>query len=115
LMRDSHDRCRGCGRALTKGVPAYAGYDAGGGPVYVGPCCETAIVELGTHVYWWWRTYKRPAPDAVLWRFIDFAKFVALLKDNALYFARADRLGCYSACNFGSDAILVQLGSRGAD
>jgi hypothetical protein len=24
-------------------------------------------------------------------------------------------LACYSACNFGSDAILVQLGSRGAD
>jgi glucose/arabinose dehydrogenase len=27
----------------------------------------------------------------------------------------AEYLGCYSACNFGSDAILVQLGSRGAD
>jgi hypothetical protein len=93
LMRESYDRCRKCGRALDKGVPAYAGYAEDGAPLYVGRCCEGSIVELGTHVYWWWRTYKRPEPSAPLWRFMDFAKFVALLKDRALYFSRADHLG----------------------
>lgn len=93
LMRDSCDRCHECSRTLQKGVPAYAGYGANGGPLYVGPCCAGAIVELGTHVYWWWKTYKRPEADAVLWRFMDLTKFVALLKDKALYFSRADHLG----------------------
>ena len=31
--------------------------------------------------------------DAVLWRFMSFTKFVSLLARNALFFARADKLG----------------------
>jgi hypothetical protein len=93
LMRDSYDRCSGCGRKLPDGVPAYAGYAKDGGPIYAGPCCEASIGELGTHVYWWWKIYKRPEPSAPIWRFMDFAKFVTLLKDRALYFSRADYLG----------------------
>jgi hypothetical protein len=93
LVRDSYDHCRTCARQLNKGEPAYAGYGQDGVPLYVGPCCEGAIVELGTHVYWWWRVYKRPALNAPLWRFMEFAKFVAILRDKALHFSRADYLG----------------------
>ena len=60
---------------------------------YVGKRCQALISELASHIYWWWSTYKRPIPEAALWRYMDFTKFVALLKDNALYFARADHLG----------------------
>ena len=34
-----------------------------------------------------------PAPDAVLWRYLDFTKFVSLLDKRALFLARADKLG----------------------
>lgn len=34
-----------------------------------------------------------PAPDAVLWRYLSFTKFVSLLEKKALFFARADQLG----------------------
>ncbi len=35
-----------------------------------------------------------PLPDnAALWRYLDFTKFVSLLDKNALFFARADKLG----------------------
>ena len=34
-----------------------------------------------------------PAPDAVLWRYFDFTKFVSLLDKRALFLARADKLG----------------------
>ena len=34
-----------------------------------------------------------PPFDAVLWRYMDFTKFVSLLHKSALFFARADRLG----------------------
>lgn len=32
-------------------------------------------------------------PDAVLWRYMDFPKFVSMLKESALWFSRADLLG----------------------
>lgn len=32
-------------------------------------------------------------PDTVLWRYMDFAKFVSLLANKALWFSRADLLG----------------------
>ena len=34
-----------------------------------------------------------PPSDAVLWRYLDFTKFVSLLDKTALFFARADKLG----------------------
>ena len=36
---------------------------------------------------------KVPSFDATLWRYMDFAKFVSLLEDRSLFFARADKLG----------------------
>ncbi len=38
-------------------------------------------------------SFTPPPPNAVLWRYLDFTKFVSLLDRNALFFARADRLG----------------------
>ena len=34
-----------------------------------------------------------PSLDAVLWRYMDFTKYVSLLEKQALFFARADKLG----------------------
>ncbi len=36
----------------------------------------------------------KPLPaDATLWRFMDLAKFMSMLENNALFFARVDKLG----------------------
>lgn len=40
-----------------------------------------------------WEPDRRCAPGQKLWRYMDLAKFLALLEDRALYFARADKLG----------------------
>jgi hypothetical protein len=93
LMARSYDVCESCGTRLTKETPALAGYRADGAPLYVGPCCEHLLVERATHVYWWWEVDKRCPPALMLWRYMDFAKFVALLEQKALHFARADKLG----------------------
>ena len=37
--------------------------------------------------------FNPPPLDAVLWRYMDFTKYVSLLEKQALFFARADRLG----------------------
>src|SRR6266478_4615364 len=93
LMGRSYDVCQSCGSHLQRDVAAYAGYAADGSPLYVGVCCEALIAELATHVYWWWEVDKRCKPNTVLWRYMDFAKFVALLEQRAVYFCRADLLG----------------------
>jgi hypothetical protein len=91
LMDDSRDRCSSCGNALPRDVASYAGYSADGEPLCVGECCKTQIHELATHVYWWWESDKRVSPDAVLWRYMDFARLLALLDSGALHFARVDQ------------------------
>jgi hypothetical protein len=93
LMARSYDSCQSCGSKLPREIAAYAGYAADGSPLYVGECCLHLVAELATPVYWWWEVDKRCEPDAALWRYVDFAKFVALLEQRAIYFARADRLG----------------------
>lgn len=35
--------------------------------------------------------YIIPEDDSVIWRFLDLAKFISLLKDSALYMTRADK------------------------
>jgi hypothetical protein len=47
---------------------------------------------LASHVYWWWESDKRVDPNTVLWRYVDFAKFVSLLEERSLHFSRADQL-----------------------
>ena len=37
--------------------------------------------------------FEPPEDDAVLWRYMDFTKFVSLLETQSLFFARADKLG----------------------
>ncbi len=48
--------------------------------------------------------YTSPRDDAILWRYLDFTKFVSLLERSALFFARADKFddpfeGSYSRMN----------------
>src|SRR5262249_7403023 len=93
LTHYHHDRCSKCGKPLPRRIPAFAGYASDGSELYVGECCKSQIAELASHIYWWWQSYKRPTLDTPLWRFMDFAKLVAMLMDKAIYFPRADTLG----------------------
>lgn len=36
--------------------------------------------------------FQPPDPNVQIWRYMDFTKYIALLEDRALYFARSDRL-----------------------
>jgi len=93
LQRDSHDKCCICGRLFEEAETAHAGYDASGQPIYVGDCCSSSLAETAARFYWQPRPYDLPPAEAVIWRYMDFAKLVGILKDRALFFARADSLG----------------------
>lgn len=93
LVHHSYDVCVRCGTTIAKPEPALAGYDVDESPMYVGHCCSDALKELASHIYWSWHADRRCAPGQTLWRYMDLAKFVALLEDRTMYFARADKLG----------------------
>lgn len=93
LMHYRHDQCSVCGTRFQHGVAAFAGYGADGRDLHVGTCCSGLLKELATHSYWWWSNYKRPQPTTVIWRYMDFAKLMAVVNSQSLYFARADKLG----------------------
>ena len=38
-------------------------------------------------------TFVNPSKNAVLWRYLDFTKFISMLDGKSLYFSRADKLG----------------------
>ena len=40
-----------------------------------------------------YKSAEIPSDDLMLWRYMDFTKFVSLLDKSALFFARADKLG----------------------
>src|SRR6266849_8959439 len=93
LQRDSHDSCCLCDKKFFEGDTVHAGYAQDGRPLYVGGCCQSQLIETAARIHWKPRAYELPKPGAFLWRYMDFAKFVTLLRDKALYFSRADCLG----------------------
>jgi hypothetical protein len=93
LQRDCHDVCCMCGRLFKTADTAHSGYAQDASPLYVGDCCASNLKETAARYYWQPRAYDIPGDDASLWRYMDFSKFVLLLKEKALYFARADHVG----------------------
>jgi hypothetical protein len=93
LERDSHDACSVCAKRFQEGETAYSGYDANGTPLYVGVCCSPRIIETAARYWWSPRPYEVPPQTTSLWRYMDLAKFLYLLRDKSLYFARLDQLG----------------------
>ena len=93
LERDSHDACSVCGRHFSDGETSHSGYDAEVRPLFVGDCCASRIQETAARYHWQRRPYEIPPDNSSLWRYMDLAKFVSLLRDRSIYFARADHLG----------------------
>src|SRR5688572_10036564 len=86
LERDSHAQCSRCGKPFREDDTAHSGYAIDGAPLFVGDCCIDQIAETVTRSRWTARAYDVPDARASLWRYMDFAKLVALFKDRALHF-----------------------------
>jgi hypothetical protein len=85
--------CSACGRCFAEGDTAHSGYDANGAPVYVGDCCALRVAETAIRRDWFPPPFEIPPGKASLWRYMDVAKFICLLRDKALHFTRLDHLG----------------------
>lgn len=93
LLRDSWDQCSECGARFTEETRIVLGRRVDGTPVRVGECCAYVAHYVAANLRWEPRAYEVPPRSARLWRYLDFPKYVALLRDQALFFSRADCLG----------------------
>ena len=48
---------------------------------------DTVLIDGVTY----YTDYEIPKDDSVIWRFLDLAKFISLLKERALFMTRADK------------------------
>lgn len=48
---------------------------------------DTVVIDGVTY----YTDYEIPKDDSVIWRFLDLAKFISLLKERALFMTRADK------------------------
>jgi hypothetical protein len=91
-MTQQWNKCGVCGGLIPKGRPAFAGFGVDHAPLLVGACCGDRLVELATPVYWSDTLNLSVEDSQQVWRYMDFAKFVAMLQQRGLYFPRADKL-----------------------
>jgi hypothetical protein len=91
LMTQQWNKCSVCGSHITEGRPAFAGYDSKSDALLVGTCCASELQELATPVYWSNSLNLSVHDSQAVWRYMDFAKFVAMLQQKGLYLSRADR------------------------
>lgn len=90
FINENHDNCTSCGREYKEEDRTHLGYTAKRKLVYVGDCCSKKLVETIIRHSYQPRFYKIPENDSVLWRFMDFTKFVSLISTRTLFFTRVD-------------------------
>lgn len=90
FLNEHHDNCTLCGRDFIKNDTTHLGYIKDKTLVNVGDCCSDKLIETIVRHVFQKRVYEIPSKNTVLWRFMDFTKFVSLLSTSSLYFTRAD-------------------------
>lgn len=91
LAFEHFEACTSCGHKWVEAEHSCSGYLANDQPAYVCDRCSNQLVELAARTYFMPRPYDVPPPQAQLWRYMDFTKYVSLLSSRGLYFSRADQ------------------------
>jgi len=90
LTSENYDHCVKCKYRFNEGDTTHQGYGAKNKPLYLCDKCSADLKETAIRNYFTPRPYAIPPENTELWRFMDFAKYVSILANNGLYFARAD-------------------------
>ncbi len=85
-------KCLGCERKFAEGDTTHLGYDSNGRALLVGDCCATRLSETAVRHYFLPRPFEVPPSHTPLWRYMNFAKYMEILRSRSLFFCRLDRL-----------------------
>lgn len=90
FLNEHRDKCTVCGREFISNDTTHLGYTDDRTLINVGDCCSNKLCETIVRHSFQKQVYDIPSNDTVLWRFMDFTKFVSLLSTESLFFTRAD-------------------------
>jgi len=80
-----------CSKAFQQMEETTFGFNLTGEEVCTCQSCRNHVKEFVTDsAFQANKVYREPSPTDTLWRYLDFAKFISLLDESALYFCRAD-------------------------
>ena len=89
-LHEHYYECSNCGKVYTPNEETYLGKDDTDKIQYECANCSDNLVELYFKMQYTPKSYSVPAKDASLWRYMDFAKYVEILSNKALFFNSAD-------------------------
>lgn len=109
----NYGRCPICERGLSQGESIYAGTKEDGTMIVACVNCKKNLTREIRHYVYHPKCYKVPSANTLLWRYVDFPKFMSLLDSGELFFTRADKFedkfeGA-RGFNFHKDAIYSAL------
>lgn len=90
FIEEHHDNCTSCGKKFVERDTTHLGYTSNKKLIYVGNCCSSQLNSTIIRHSYQLRPYVIPESQSVLWRFMDFTKFVSLISSKELFFTRAD-------------------------
>ena len=91
FLNENHDSCTLCGNGFKKSETTHLGYLKNNDLAYLGDCCSSQLNETIVRHSYSKRSYIIPDKNTVIWRFMDFTKFISLISTSSLFFTRADR------------------------
>tara|TARA_R110002096_G_C14467450_1_gene712802 strand:- start:46 stop:1005 length:960 start_codon:yes stop_codon:yes gene_type:complete len=91
FLNENHDSCTICGNVFKESETTHLGYLENGELAYLGDCCSSKLKETIIRHSFSKRPYTIPDKDTIIWRFMDFTKFISLISSNSLFFTRADK------------------------
>lgn len=91
FIKENHNSCTVCGKDFNEADTTHLGYTNSKELIYIGDCCSSGLKETIIRHSFSKRPYQVPEKDTVIWRFLDFTKFVSLISTNSLFFSRADK------------------------
>ncbi|WP_452218923.1 hypothetical protein [Lacinutrix undariae] len=91
FLNENHDSCTICGNGFKKSETTHLGFLINGELAYLGNCCSSKLKETIIRHSYSKRPYTVPDKDIIIWRFMDFTKFISLISSNTLFFTRADK------------------------
>lgn len=109
----NYGRCTLCNRGLSQGESIIVGLMEDDSLTVACEDCKDKIKRVIKRFVYHPKDFRVPSPDTVLWRYVDFPKFVSLLDSRELFFTRADKFedkfeGA-RGFNFHKDAIYSSL------
>lgn len=89
--KENHDNCTICGKPFENNDRAHLGYNEHRDFVYTCDDCRDKLAETVVRYNFSKRSFSVPCESTILWRYIDFGKFVSMLLTKSLYFTKVSK------------------------